>query len=244
MRTLVLYVFHEHNERVEQFVRHAIFEDADVDFVVICNGEHLVVTLPPYVECIRRPNIGYDFGAWSHALLLDAKYKRYDAFICVNSSVIGPFVYGRWTDMYVNGLTDDVRLFGSTINTQWLGRGAPQNISMDDQPIHNSHVQSYIFAMKIETLEYLIACEIFSLTRVARTFTEAIEKEVGMSRRIIRNNWNIGSRMNLYAGVDFRFRTKQPRDYALVFQGDLAYPRYLHKAFTPEELIFIKGNRA
>ena len=51
-----------------------------------------------------------------------------------------------------------------------------------------------IFSMDKETLNYLIRCEIFSISNYAITFDDAIwNKEVLMSRKIIENVWNIGS---------------------------------------------------
>ena len=93
----------------------------------------------------------------------------------------GPFLHssykGKWTDIYVNGLQDNIKLFGSTINTI-------------ENPLHKSHVQSYIFSMNITTLKFLIECEIFSVTNYAKTFISAVwDKEVLMSRKIIENNW-------------------------------------------------------
>ena len=40
--------------------------------------------------------------------------------------------------------------------------------------LNKSHVQSYIFSMNKTTLEYLINCEIFSITNYAKTFKDAI----------------------------------------------------------------------
>ena len=96
-------------------------------------------TVPSYVKTLYRDNIGYDFGGWSDALLIDNLYKNYDNFICINSSVIGPFIPSyyneKWTDIYLKGLLQpNVKLFGSTINTCC-------------NPIITSHVQSYIFSM-------------------------------------------------------------------------------------------------
>ena len=108
-------------------------------------------------------------------------YNHYDKFIFVNSSVIGPFLpsyfIGNWTDVYINGLKNDIKLFGSTINTCC-------------DPLNTSHVQSYIFSMDKITLEYLIKC--LSITNYAKTFQDAIwEKEVLMSRKILENGWII-----------------------------------------------------
>jgi len=45
------------------------------------------------------------------------------------------------------------------------------------------------------------------ITNYAETFHDAIyNKEILMSRKIIENNWNIGSLLLYYKDVDFTFR--------------------------------------
>lgn len=229
MKTLVLFVFHELNNRVLSFLNTCIFRDDSIDFVVICNNPKLHIDIPDYVKLIKRDNIGYDFGGWSEAVLTNDTYKLYDSFIFVNSSVIGPFRNDKkWTDYYLEGLDDTVKLFGSTINTR-------------KDPLHKSHVQSYIFAMKRDTLQYLIDQNIFSLTNHAKTFTDAIwNKEVLMSRLIIQKGWNIGSLLNYYKGIDFTFK-KQNR--SITYLDDVMYPAYSNSLWKKEDLVFIKGNR-
>lgn len=234
MKTLVLFVFHEINERVNHFINNAIFYDENVDFILISNNKTFRFNVQPYVKIMHRDNIGYDFGGWSEALLTNNLYMNYDNYIFVNSSVIGPFIpvycKEKWTTIYINGLKDNVKLFGSTIN------------AMCDP--NKCHVQSYIFAMDKVTLEYLIKCEIFSVTNFAKTFDEAIwNKEVQMSRKIIENGWNIGSLMKQYDGVDFTFKEKRPQDYKIIFFGNVMYEEYRNKLWNEYDLIFIKGNR-
>ena len=231
--TLVLYVFYDYNNRTKHFINKSIFQDENVDFVVISNNKNINFTVPFYVKKIIRDNIGYDFGGWSDALLKDNLYENYENFIFVNNSVIGPFLNCnmKWTDIYINGLTDDVKLFGSTINTC-------------KNPIQLAHVQSYIFAMNQTTLRYLIKCEIFSLEKYARTKKDAInEKEILMSRYIIKNNWNIGSLLSYYKDVDFTFKNKKQSEYKISFLDDIMYKKYMNKLWTLTELVFIKGNR-
>ena len=124
MKTLVLYVFHELNDRVNMFIKKAIFLDPDVNFIVINNGSEDEPILPDHVIYFKCENVGYDFGGWSRGLFYNDLYKEYDTFIFVNSSVSGPYLpsyyQGRWTDIYLNGLTGSVKLFGSTINTSNL----------------------------------------------------------------------------------------------------------------------------
>ena len=231
--TLVLYVFYDYNDRVKHFIDNCIFQDAKVDFVVISNNKNINFEIPFYAKKLSRDNIGYDFGGWSDALLKDNSYTNYENFIFVNSSVIGPFLNSnkRWTDVYLDGLKDNVKLFGSTINTC-------------NNPLNLSHVQSYIFAMNQTTLKYLIKCEIFSLEKYAKTKYDAIiEKEILMSRKIIQNNWNIGSLFLYYKDVDFTFKNKKLLEYKITFLGDIMFKDYMNSLWTLEEVVFIKGNR-
>jgi hypothetical protein len=236
-KILVLYVFHIYNDRVQHFINNCIFNDENIDFIIISNDKNIKLTLPSYVKTMYRDNIGYDFGGWSEALLTNNLYENYDKFIFVNSSVIGPFIRPeckdkyKWTDVYLNGLQNDIKLFGSTINTC-------------NQPLTMSHVQSYIFSMDKITLKYLIDCEIFSVTNYAKTFHDAIfKKEVPMSRKIIENNWNIGSLLLHYKDVDFRFINKKPNQYNIAFLNCPMFHRYMNRLWTVYDLCFIKGNR-
>jgi hypothetical protein len=236
MTTLVLYAFHEYNSRVEQFIRTAVFEDPSVDFVFIANNVEADIALPAHVKLLKRPNIGYDFGAWSHGLFYNQNYTKYTNYIFVNSSVLGPFLpayyKGKWTDIFVEGLAE-AELFGSTINTL-------------TDPLTTSHIQSYIFSMNQTTALFLIDRRIFSLVEHARSMTDAIiNREIRMSREILGAGWRIGCLMRLYQGVDFRFVDKKPGDYPIVFKGDLMAPMILEDTLFENyyETVFIKGNR-
>jgi len=244
----VLFVYHIYNERVKNFIKNCIFDDENIDFVIISNTNNknnknnkntnminLLNISNKNVKILFRDNLGYDFGGWSDALFKDNLFEKYDNYIFVNSSVVGPFLKpdfkGRWTDLYINGLKDNVKLFGSTINT--IG-----------DPLKWAHIQSYIFSMDKTTLKYLIDCSIFSKTNYAKTFDNAIyDKEVLMSRKIIENNWNIGSLMKYYENVDFTFRDKKPNDYNLIFLDDVMYQKSRNTIWNEYELVFIKGNR-
>lgn len=234
-KLLVLYVFHVYNDRVKHFIENCIFYDENIDFIIISNNKDNIFTVPEYVKTLFRDNVGYDFGGWSDALLTNNLYENYEYFIFVNSSVIGPFLpshyKGKWTDIYINGLQDNIKLFGSTINTLW-------------DPLNGSHVQSYIFSMDKTTLIYLIDCEIFSINNYAKTFGEAIyNKEVLMSRKIIENNWNIGSLFLPYKNVDFTFKTKKPEEYNIEYHNDIMFEHFKNKLWNIYEVVFVKGNR-
>jgi hypothetical protein len=242
-KLLVLYVFHDYNDRVRHFINNAIFYDNNIDFIIISNtqeyNEELHLPLDN-VKVMYRDNIGYDFGGWSEALLTNDLYKQYTHFIFANSSIIGPYIKNnvpyKWTNIYLRGLNNNnnIKLFGSTINANYL----------DDRTLKYAHVQSYIFSMNIQTLAYLIQTHIFSITHYAETFQNAIDqKEVKMSRLIIENGWNIGCLLPMYYNVDFTFKTKQPKDYQNMFYGDIMYPQHRNVLWDEYHLVFIKNNR-
>ena len=152
-KILVLYVFYDYNYRVKHFINHTIFQDENIDFIIISNNKVCDFTPPSYVKKLYRDNIGFDFGGWSDALLNNNFYEQYDKFIFLNGSCLGPFMRPedktKWTSKYIDGLQNNIKLFGSTINTI-------------DDPKNKAHVQSNIFALDKKTLEYLIKCGIFT----------------------------------------------------------------------------------
>jgi hypothetical protein len=64
-----------------------------------------------------------------------------------------------------------------------------------------------------------------------------------MSRKIIENNWNIGSLMSLYKNIDFTFSNKKPKEYNIIFFDDLMYKKFRNILWNDYEIVFIKGNR-
>ena len=227
MRTLVVYVLHEYTELVSRFIDRAVFKDANVDFVFISNNQ-LDLKVPDYVKVVYRENKGHDFGAWSEGLL--NRSQDYDYYICVNSTADGPYYKGDWTKIYTKPLTNDLRLFGSTINCctgpwckqfpYWSG----------------PHVQTYIFSMTHETMIYL-SSSIFSLTEYTSDKIQTVfEKEIGMSKKILDKGWNIGCLLPRYRNVDFRSTNYNWLD-------DLMYPYFENLYWKRTDLVFIKGNR-
>tara|TARA_E500000178_G_C17034463_1_gene762542 strand:- start:2400 stop:3299 length:900 start_codon:yes stop_codon:yes gene_type:complete len=244
-KILVLYVFHQYNDRVKHFIKECIFYDENVTFLLICNDakefhKSKSIDCPDYVRVIKRENIGYDFAGWSEGLFQNDYYKGFDYFLFINSSVMGPFQSKddkrNYVDIYVEPLNkNNIKLFGSTINTQ-------------ENPTVRSHVQSYIFSVDRESLDYLIKKEIFSLSNISNTFQNAIDdKEIKMSRVILENNWNIGCLHKYYNNVDFRFKTKESKDPKMIKYlskyGDIMMKQFHNKVWTYNELVFVKGNR-
>jgi len=237
MTTLVLYVFHEYNDIVKHFIKKAIFQDDKVEFLLIYNNENKIeIDKPDYVKLIYRNNEGYDFGGWSYGLLTNNLYKKYEKFIFVNSSVIGPFLKpdyeGKWTDIFINGLTDDIKIFGSSINTC-------HDCSLVTGVFNPaSHVQSYLFCMNKDTVEFLIKKGIFSTTRyISDKMHVILLKEVNMSHVVLKEGWNIGCLLNCYKGYDFKDITNK------TIYGNIITNDYYNKLWNEYETVFIKTNR-
>ena len=266
MKTLVLYTFNLYNDRVEFFVKHGLFKSNNVDFVFICNNsEFKIDNLPDYVIYINRPNTGYDFGAWSDALL-NYHYadKDYDTYIFVNSSVYGPFIKEddkkiHWTDIFCNGLTDDIKLFGVTIYSNCFPIdkfiSMINYINKDDEEeeknnnftikytFPNAFLQSFVFSVKKQTLLDLIDVKIFS-KNFDINFSDCTKKEEYMSRYIISKGGNIAGTCSYYKGVDWRFIDKTSADYSINFLDEMMSPECYEKGIIdPYETIFIRGNR-
>lgn len=277
-KTLVLYVFHEFNYRVNYFIHNSIFKHPLVDFIIISNGyndEKLREIVPEYVKIIIRKNLGYDFGGWSRGLfdIIENNslgsgekylYEAYKYFIFVNSSVVGPFIpiyyKKKWTDIFIEQLNEqninnDVKIIGPTINSS----GGPDGRSIDTK--NGAHVQSYLFCIERNTLDYLIkekifenefnddgtiSNEIINKYKYMSLRDAVINKEILMSRKIIKNGWNIGSLLKMYIDVDFRFKNKTKNEYeknSIKFYGDIMLPYYKDKLWNIYDVVFFKGNR-
>lgn len=239
MKLLVSYVFHIYNNRVKYFFDRCIYESDKVDFLIICNDKNINFEdkLPSYsnITVLKRDNLGMDFGGWSDGILINDLYKKYEHFIFCNSSIIGPFLkpdfQGKWTDIFIDGLSkNNCKLFGSTINTLKI-------------PHVFSHIQSYVFSMNLETLEYLIEEEIFTTRKYCHSLTEAIiSKEILMSRKILDKSWNIGCLLPMFKDVDFTAKTFDGNSPMIVYD-DVMWAQYLNNLWTCNDLVFIKGNR-
>lgn len=230
-KILVLYVFHQYNNRVKYFINHAVFKDQHVDFIFISNDLNIQIKLPKHVRLIKRQNIGYDFGGWSDALEQEKnRLEKYKYIIFANSSIIGPYIKNKkqWPNVLTEGLKDDIKLFGVTINTI----GNPNSFS---------HVQSYLFVLDLVTVKLLINKHILCTCHYAKTFHDAIiHKEIEMSRKIIEQGGNISSLCKYYHGVDFRKSYPLHRPPPL---DDIMFKGYENNLWTRNELLFIKGNR-
>jgi lipopolysaccharide biosynthesis protein len=236
MKTLVVYVFHKQNEFVDTFLKYGIFQDPQVDFVMVCNDPTLKLDVPSYVTYMNRENKGWDFGGWSHGLLTNDRYKNYDTFICINSTAMGPFLprwcTKTWVDVFCDELGDNVHLVGPTINCI-------------RSPRHSAHVQSYCFAMTRTAMDRLIESQIFSVTKFSKDKIDAVNSyEIRMSREIIAAGWNIAALVYYPREIDWTFKDKTPEELGIAFLGDIAFPGWFYQQTVhPYECVFMKANR-
>jgi hypothetical protein len=227
--TLVLYTFHKYDKNVQFFIDNGVFKDDNIDFIFIINDPILKVNCPDYVKVINRQNTGYDFGAWSDGLLTNNLYKNYNTFIFVNSSVIGPitppYYKGKWTDIFLNGISGNIKLYGSLINSYGFSS------------ITEPHVQSYAFCTDKKALQVLINNEIFSMTNQINEYRDVVEqKEIRMSKVILDNGWNIGCIFNHYKNIDFSDLKNQNIELINNLTTNKYYNEYVH----PYETLFVK----
>jgi hypothetical protein len=89
-------------------------------------------------------------------------------------------------------------------------------------------------------VKYLRECKIFDTEIFTNDLIETIiYKEIAMSRKIIEKGWNIGCLHKYYRGTNFVDLSKNTIQYL----GDVMTVHNRNVIWTPEELIFIKGNR-
>lgn len=149
IRTVVLYVYTERpdsRKNAVYFIQHGLHERAD--FIFIFNGESDLDSLFPKnaqnIRVIRRSNTCYDLGAVGEVLRSNDQeiVKRYNRFIFMNASVRGPFIpmwsSACWSDIFLNKLTEKVKLVGTTFNC-W-----------------GAHIQSMVLATDLTGVKILL----------------------------------------------------------------------------------------
>lgn len=262
--TLCIYAAHARNEEYAENVRHFVQCGGivpDVDYVIVVNDGGLPLdfgqTLPPNVRVTHRPNEGYDFGAWSHALQelggCQALAKRYQHFVFVNSSVRGPCIAGlqspNWTLALTRLLQGRVALAGITINVLPLHtfRGATELAASYGLVGWRvlPHVQSMVFAVGADTLLFLANDGIFdSVPPVATLGDIIVGRELRMSATLLAAGYNITCLARRYTGIDYASGIMQQDPNPTSRNGDPFFPgAYWGLSLDPHEVLFYKTAR-
>mmetsp|Transcript_5095 Transcript_5095/g.6923 ORF Transcript_5095/g.6923 Transcript_5095/m.6923 type:complete len:364 (-) Transcript_5095:56-1147(-) len=214
-------------------------------FVFIINGGHVSVHIPEHlsnVHVLKRNNFGLEFCGVKEAL---EKYNRhgFTHYIMLNSSIRGPFLpnyvrFRPWTDSFINMITSDVKLVGTSINCYC-------NPCAGQAKLDTLHLQSFFLATDVigmEIIQKKMICTNHKVTAVLST-------ELGMSQAVLTSGFNLGSNLQFWQGHDFRKLEPTLLKCAQVlnnnmFGGDVMFRNaYFGLTVHPLEVIFTKVNR-
>jgi hypothetical protein len=207
-RTLIVYVFGKTHVSSEKnlafFIRTAVRQSHHADYYFILQqidnkifDESKLPILPSNAHYVQHENKCFDIGTVGWFLssgMIDK--NRYKYFIFLNSSVRGPFIVSYydspvWYTIFTRRLNDHIKLVGCTINCE-----APP------------HVQSYLWALNLETLDFLL-----KNTTVFACYEKKIDTinnaEIVASQIILKSGYGIDSLMTKYNGVDFRLNVTE-----------------------------------
>lgn len=215
------------------------------DFVFIFNGNTTAKELVPdrdNIRVVERENHCFDLGAMGEVLREDDLWKNYKRFITMNASIRGPFlpVYASlcWTDLFLDRLTEKIKLVGTTLNCQ-----------------PSPHVQSMLWATDDVGMGLLLNPDLSRTVGMAdfwgteedpvglsfcpETMDQAVHSEVGSTRLIEAQGYEVDVLMTAYAGA------RDPGAYCRAGQlDDVLYDgKYYGSNLHPYELIFMKANR-
>lgn len=233
-KTLVVYVFHEYNDNVDFFIKNGLFNNDNIDFIIVINNPYLKIAIPSHINNVKlynRENIGHDFGGWSYILFMERDnkfiYEIYNYYVLINSSVRGPFLPvwqkdNNWVGLLTDLITDEVKLAGTTIG---IYNGNP-------------HVQSMVLVTDKVGIDIGINKGIFNKNPFNMDKKVLIElKEIGYSREILEAGYNIKCLLKSFDGIDFRITHKSNYKYDDI----LCFKKRFNVDIHPYEVIFIKS---
>lgn len=169
------------------FLKNGVVPHPKVSYFLIINGETTIKDIPN-VTVINRPNVGGEFAAWGDFL---KDHMDYDRYIFINDTARGPFLprwfQGHWTDAFCG-------MLGKMKNGKPIKMVGPtENWAIKPYP----HIQTNAFAVDREALLYLVDRGLFNVTVNFNSKhgkeQVILQHEVGGSRYIIENGWEIYS---------------------------------------------------
>jgi hypothetical protein len=129
-KTLVLYSYFEKNtdyaKALKYFIELGVDNVDHVDYVFIIQGRRLRVRIPEHsnIKILKRDNDCFDFGAYGKAFEwlggVDS-LRKYDFFVFINPSALGPIVPKywpsdvHWTEVFTSRLGGDVHACSTSI---------------------------------------------------------------------------------------------------------------------------------
>jgi len=171
-----LYAYYEKNEKYKNnfkyFINNGILDN--VLYYIIINGFKCSVVIPKKqnIIVVYKDNVGYDFGAWAYCLEKYVKQK-YDYYIFINTSVIGPIINKNmnWLNEFLLLFNSkDVKLVGTSINML-------DNYPLKQYYFNNfyktenkllTHVQSMFFILDYEGFKHLQNHNFFNYDKISK----------------------------------------------------------------------------
>lgn len=160
---LIIYAYHESpsaQQSLKFLCQYGVFPSSDRQHYFVIQGEKCDVEgeIPLYdnVKVVKRPNKGFDFGAWAH-IINHVNLEPYTHFVFMNASILGPFLTSyveksSWPHLFSQMLNSRTKLVGTTIS---------EVHHLDGEPI-NCHVQSMFLMTDKVGLATLIKGGIFT----------------------------------------------------------------------------------
>jgi len=255
-----MYAYYEKNnnykENCKYFIDNVVLKQNNIDYYIIINGE-CTIELPNEsnnIKIIRRENIGFDFGAWSHCIKKNIN-KSYDYYIFLNTSVKGPYLDNsnntNWLniflDLFKSGPTN-VKLVGTSINIL-DNTNNTCDISNKYKEIYKydspyTHVQSMFFILDHEGFNILNDENFFNdedeLNKSKDLLHVIINKEIRLSQILLKKGYNINSILSKYKDIDY---TKITKNFNTSSNDPYYKNAYFGENINKEEAIFFKTNR-
>jgi hypothetical protein len=196
-KSLVIYTYFSSpssDYNLEFYSKMAITNEANIDFIIVINGNICNVNLPqlPNLKVIYRDNIGFDFGG--HKAALDSlNGKQYDYYFFMNSGVLGPFLHDthpkdfHWTQPFIKKITDKVKLVGTCIMTN---------------PLHGPLIEGFSFMTDHIGLNLLLNKQTIFFNH--KTKVDAIHNgEMALAKCMFDENYTIDCMLEKFQGVNW-----------------------------------------
>lgn len=207
METVIIYAYYETDASIfnlEYFVNSGVIEDSKYLYIFVINGEKCSIQIPEYknVIVLKRPNIGYDFGAHNYALQwLTTKYGNnfpFEYYVFLNCSVVGPFLPSyypkniHWSKIFTERITDKIKLIGTIIGC--LGEYHKE--------FAGPKVGGYFFVTDNIGLKLMI--DRMDIFMDHETKISAIAAEYKVTIAIMNAGYNIDCLLYKYQGINWR----------------------------------------
>lgn len=219
------------NYNLRFFIRSICASDF-IDYRIVLNGPcPLELELPtlPNVRVLQRENVGYDFGG-HFASLCSINLDNYAYFFFINSSVAGPVIPPHfpihWTSVFIQKITDKVKLVGTTIVC------LPETDAGGVGP----KVEGFFFMTDRIGLDALLDEQTIFCNHLDKR-SAVVNGEYGLSRCIFKHGYTIDCMLQRYQGLDWTDMRNWTQNEC---KHPSRYNSYFQTSINPYEVIFHK----